>query len=123
MTLEQQVSQQISQQRVKHLVSSYQLDADEQDPCTTCLVELFQAYPTTLIELAIVESLVQNWLTLPMPRGMKFFQQVQDLLRSWQTESIQVSFTPDEFQQITGLDPYPVFGYSEVQRSSIVRPC
>lgn len=123
MTLNQQVSQQIRQQRVKHIVESYQLDAGTNDRAANDLDELFQTYPMALIELAIVEILVQNWLSVPMPRGTEFFEQVKTLLLSWQTEPISVSITPDEFQQVTGLDPAPVFGYSDLPRSSITNPC
>jgi hypothetical protein len=104
------LQEQIQQQRVKHIVSSYQLDGENIDLCQTCLVELFQRYPTTLIELAFVETLVQNWAQVPMARGIEFFRQVQDLLQRWQSEEIAISFTPTEFQLVTGLDAAPIFG-------------
>jgi hypothetical protein len=118
MTLEEQ----ISRQRVKHIVSSYDLTGEEIDRCTKYVDELLQTYAPALIELALTHTIVQNWLTVPMPRGMAFFDQVRDVLIDWQANSIQINFTPDEFQQITGLDPTPIFGSSGFQPPpSIVR--
>lgn len=106
MTLQEQVQQ----QRVKHIISSYQLDSEAVDLCESCLTELLQLYPTGLIELALVETIVQNWTQIPMARGIEFFRQVQDLLNHWQSHEILISFTPDEFQLVTGLDAAPIFG-------------
>ncbi|MCU0551067.1 MAG: hypothetical protein MUC48_17100 [Leptolyngbya sp. Prado105] len=104
------LQEQIQQQRVKHIVSSYQLDSENIDLCQTCLSELFELYPTALIELALVEMLVQNWAQVPMPRGIEFFHQVQTLLTNWQSNEIAISFSSTEFQLITGLDATPIFG-------------
>jgi hypothetical protein len=106
MTLQEQVQQ----QRVKHIVSSYQLDSEDADLCESCLAELLQLYPTGLLELALVETIVQNWAQVPMVRGIQFFRQVQDLLKDWQSNEISISFSPDEFQLVTGLDASPIFG-------------
>lgn len=100
----------IQQQRVKHIISSYQLDSENGDACKSCLTELLQLYPTGLIELALVETIVQNWAQIPMVRGTAFFQQVQDLLNHWQAHEISISFSPTEFQLVTGLDAAPIFG-------------
>ena len=117
MTLEEQ----INRQRVKHIVSSYQLDGDDCDRCANYLDELLRTYAIGLIELALTEAIVQNWLTIPMPRGVVFFDQVRDLLIEWQTNSIEITFSPTEFQQVTGLDPTPIFGSSGFQPPSMVR--
>lgn len=104
------LQEQIQQQRVKHIISSYQLDSENIDLCQDCLTELLQLYPPALIELALVEILVQNWVKVPMTRGIEFFDQVQALLHHWQANQIAISFTPTEFQQVTGLDATPIFG-------------
>ncbi len=119
MTLEEQ----ISQQRVKHIVSSYQLAGDDIEAFAGYLDELLQAYALPLIELALAETLVDSWVNVPMPTGILFLQQTHDRLKNWETHSISSSLTPEEFQQITGLDPSPIFGASECPPPSIVRPC
>ncbi|HTL87787.1 MAG TPA: hypothetical protein VL134_00185 [Leptolyngbya sp.] len=106
------LQQQIQQQRVRHIVSSYQLDGENNELCDACLTAMLQLYPTGLIELALVETMVQNWARVPMPKGIDFFQQVETLLNQWQTSAIAVSFSPTEFQLVTGLDASPIFGSS-----------
>ncbi|MER3434336.1 MAG: hypothetical protein C4288_13140 [Leptolyngbya sp. ERB_1_1] len=104
------LQQQIQQQRIKHIISSYQLDGENCDSCDACLSAMLQRYPTGLIELALVETIVQAWARVPMVKGIEFFQQVETLLNYWQTNSIAVSFDPTEFQLMTGLDASPIFG-------------
>lgn len=116
------LEEKIQKQRVKHIVSSYQLEGDEEAQCAHYLDELLRAYPSALIELALVEAIAQNWATLPMPRGVAFFEQVQHLLKSWETEEISVMLDPEQFQQITGLDPTPVFNSSGFQPPSVMQP-
>jgi hypothetical protein len=111
MTLEYQ----IKQQRVKHIISSYQLDGDEMELCEIALNDLLSCYAMVLIELALVETIAQNWATIPMPQGRRFLQQVQQLLQDWESNGVWISYTPDQFQQITGLDPQPVFENSGLQ--------
>ncbi|MGV0027043.1 hypothetical protein [Phormidesmis priestleyi] len=118
MTLEQQ----LSQQRVKHIVSSYQLEGSESESFANYLDELLHAYASPLIELALTETIVTHWLTVTLPRGIPFLDQVHTLLKHWEVAEITSTLTPDQFQQITGLDPSPVFGSSEVPPQSIVRP-
>jgi hypothetical protein len=119
MTLEAQ----IKQQRVKHIISSYQLDTGEEVACGKILEELSEQYSSALIELALVETLAQNWANLPMPRGVAFFEQVRNLLMCWESDAISVSIEPEHFQQITGLDPMPAFGASGTQPPpSILNP-
>jgi hypothetical protein len=142
----------LRRQRVKYIVSSYQLDQPDQHQFDAVLELLLTEYPTPLIELAIAETLVANWLTVPLPKGCAFLSQTQDYLRVWQAcidrsrenrgerdlaESdnreankdnrrseildetlgetfaevhLWCSLTAHQFQQITGLDPTPIFG-------------
>lgn len=104
------LQEQIQQQRVRHIISSYQLDGEDHELCAACLTAMLQLYPTGLIELALVETIVQNWARVPMVKGMEYFQQVEELLTQWQTDAIAVSFSPTEFQLVTGLDASPIFG-------------
>lgn len=106
------LQEQIQQQRVRHIISSYQLDGEDHELCAACLTAMLQLYPTGLIELALVETIVQNWARVPMIKGVEFFRQVEALLTQWQTDAIAVSFNPDEFQLVTGLDASPLFGSS-----------
>lgn len=108
------LSNQVSQQRVKYILSSYQLSGDELSPMELYLEELFQSYPTALIELALVETLVDHWLTLPPVKGVAFLTQVHKTLRNWESHPIISTITPNQFKQITGLDPTPVFGSAEL---------
>jgi hypothetical protein len=112
MTLEEQVSQ----QRVKHIVNSYQLDGNEAEQFAIYLERLLEIYAPPLIELALAETLMANWLALPMPKGISFLQQVHARLHHWQAaQTIVNTLRPDQFQQITGLDPMPVFGAFDVR--------
>jgi hypothetical protein len=106
-----EIQEQISRQRVKHIVDSYQLQSDDGETFDDYLEELMQIYPLPLIELAIAETLVDNWLNVPLVKGVSFLAQVHQRLKSWEASpSIVSTITPEQFQQITGLDPSPVFG-------------
>jgi len=100
----------LQQQRVKHIVSSYQLAGTQVDAFADCLQVMMQAFPTPLVELAIVETLVDHWLSVPLLRGVKFLEQTHRRLQAWEQQAIASTITPDQFQQVTGLDPTPVFG-------------
>lgn len=118
-----EIWQQLSRQRVKHIVSSYQLGGDEVAQFDRYLEELLESYPCPLIELALVETLIDNWLSVPLVRGTEFLAQVHDRLRLWDTQPIISTITPEQFQQISGLDPTPIFGSAEIPPPSpIVRP-
>jgi len=108
---------QLNRQRVKHIVSSYQLDGDESIPFNSTLDDWLQRYPHALIELALVETLVDVWITVPPVRGIAFLDQVQQKLQTWEDQPIYSTLTPDQFNQITGLDPSPIFGSEEVPSS------
>jgi hypothetical protein len=104
------LDQQISHQRVKHIVSSYQLDGNSADEFAIYLADLLNTYSAPLIELALTETLVANWLVIPMTKGIEFLQQVHAQLQAWEVgQSIAHPLTPEQFHQITGLDPTPVF--------------
>lgn len=105
MTLQQRVDQ----QRVKHIIASFQLAGDDEPRFASRLDQLFAQYPSSWLELAIAEVVVLNWLVMPLPRGVSVLHQVQNLLAQWQCHGITNLLTEAEFQRITGLDPYPVF--------------
>jgi len=104
--------EQISRQRVKHIVSSYRLEGQEVSQFETCLDALLHSYPLPLIELALVETLVDGWASVPLVRGLAFLKQTHCKLKAWETQPIASTLTPTQFQQITGLDPSPIFGSS-----------
>jgi hypothetical protein len=108
-----ELREQIDQQRVKYIVSSYQLDESDSAQVSLYLEELFECYPSALIELALVETLVDHWLSVPMVRGLIFFAKAHTKLKTWENQPIVSTVTPDQFQQITGLDPTPVFGSAD----------
>lgn len=113
----------LNQQRPKHIISSYQLAGENSAEVETCLESLFQTYPTPLIELALVETLVDGWLNVPLVRGIEFMHRVCDRLKAWESQPIVSTITPEQFQQVTGLDPSPIFGTAELPPAcQIVRP-
>jgi hypothetical protein len=118
-----EIQERLSRERVKHIVSSYHLDGSETSSFQPYLDELLQAYPPPLIELALVETLVDGWSTVPLERGLKFLTQVHNRLKTWESQSVISTITPAQFQQISGLDPTPVFGSAELPPNRpIVRP-
>jgi hypothetical protein len=100
-------------QRVKHIVSSYQLAGDEAEAFDCYLEEILEVYPTPLIELAFVETLLEHWVSVPLVRGIQFLRQAHQRLNCWAVNPITSTLSPTDFQLITGLNPYPVFGASE----------
>ena len=118
-----EIWQQLSRQRVKHIVSSYQLAGDEVNQFESYLEDLLNRYPCPLIELALIETLIDNWLSVPLTRGIEFLTQTHNKLKLWDTQPIVSTITPEQFQQISGLDPTPIFGSAEVPPACpIVRP-
>ncbi len=113
----------INQQRVKHIVDSYQLDGNDGDRFSNYLSELVEDYPAPLLELAITEALVDGWASVPMVRGVEFLSKAHDKLKEWVANPIVSTVTPEQFHHVTGLDPTPVFGSAEFPPSrSIVQP-
>ena len=108
-----EIREQLNQQRVKHIVSSYQLGGQESSRFEAYLQELLQNYPYALVELALVETLIDQWLQLPFKRGIDFLTQTHDKLKNWEHQPIVSTITPEQFQQIVGLDPTPIFGSPE----------
>jgi hypothetical protein len=117
------IRQQLNQQRVKHIVSSYQLEGQESNRFDSYLEELLQVYPHPLVELALIETLIDQWLTVPLIRGVEFLAQTHGKLRAWEDQPIVSTITPEQFQQIAGLDPTPIFGAAGLPAAcSILHP-
>lgn len=119
------IEQQVKQQRVQHIISSYHLAeatqataetsghpsrAEDREKFNAYLAQLLNRYPSPLVELALVQTLVQGWLRVPMQRGIPFLATVDQQLQRWQQDCLTTPITPQHFQQITGLDPSPIFG-------------
>ena len=116
------IQSEVSRQRVKHIVDSYHLQGDEVALCEGYLDELIELFPMPAVELALVETLLKNWLTIPMPRGKVFFEQAHELLKLWKESSeVDTTVSIEQFQQITGLDPAPVFGPESPPHSPVPR--
>ena len=99
----------VNQQRIQHIIDSYTLKGDEVAAFEKHLAELLAQYPHGLVELALVETLVKGWLTIPMERGVAFLTKAHNWLKQWQQaqseqQSYSLSLTPSQFSQITGLD-------------------
>lgn len=118
-----EIREQVNRQRVKHIVSSYHLGGDETNRFDLYLDELLQVYPRPLIELALIETLIDHWLAMPLVRGIEFLGRTHDKLKLWENQPIVSTITPEQFEQIAGLDPTPVFGSTELPPACpIVRP-
>jgi hypothetical protein len=113
----------IKRQRVKYIISSYHLDEANSPEFDEYLDMLLADYPWPLIELALVETLIQNWLQVPMKRGYEFLTETHEQLQIWERYAliqssvkscaIASTITPAQFQQITNLDPTPIFGITK----------
>ncbi len=106
-----EIQQRISQQRVRHIIDSYMLKGtvDETDAFDAYVNTLLSQYPQGLVELALVETLVKNWLTIPMEKGVAFLAATHDCIQQWQSAPEPVTVTPSQFSQITGLDAHVTF--------------
>lgn len=110
--------EQVSRQRVRYIIESYELQGDDSEDFDDYLDELLSAYDPPQIERAIVETIVASWLQLPLTKGMEFIFQTHDRLKSWEADpnkSPKSALTPSQFKQITGLDPTPVFGNYHIE--------
>lgn len=115
-----ELSAQLNWQRIKHIVSSYQLDGHDTEAFDRDLHLLLAHYPSPLVELALVETLVDGWLQVPLLRGCDFLATAYKLLQQWEEQAFlqgdsltrqrASTISPNQFQQITGLDPTPIFG-------------
>lgn len=121
-----EIGAQLSRQRVKHIVSSYQLDGNDTAAFEQNLHLLLDHYPSPLVELALVQTLVDSWLQVPLLRGCAFLAKTYDLLKQWEQaffqgdsliQELTSTISPEQFQQITGLDPTPIFGCSNLSAS------
>lgn len=119
----------IDQQRLHHIVIAFDLagegeeladDLPASEPLPRRIAQgptfmgvldhLTDRYPQALVELALVETIVDFWAILPLPRGVAFLEPLQERLVRWETGPIDTRLTPEFFQQITQLDPDLVFG-------------
>jgi hypothetical protein len=117
----------VQQQRVKYIISSYRLNEAASQGFDNYLEKLMAHYPLPLIELALVETLIQNWLQVPMKRGYEFLAQAHEQLQIWERYAliqagtvpcaIASIITPEQFQQITNLDPSPIFGIADLPQA------
>jgi len=107
-----EIWEQISRQRVKYIVDSYQLDGEDDEDFDEYLQDLLQAYAPPQIELALVEALIASWQVTPLLRGVSFLERSHQFLREWENKPIKPQVSPTHFQLITGLDPMPVYGFS-----------
>lgn len=105
-----EIWEQISRQRVKYIVDSYQLAGEDDQDFDEYLEDLLQAYASPQIELALVEALVASWQITPLLRGVQFLERSHQFLKSWETSAIAPHISPMHFRLITGLDPTPIFG-------------
>lgn len=113
METQPEVQQRIAQQRIQHIVDSYSLTGNQAEAFEAYLSNLLEQHPPGLIELALVQTLVKNWLSVPMKKGVPFLVIAQDQLNHWQLQSeddrLASALTPSQFEQITGLDPTVAF--------------
>lgn len=112
-----EIWEQISRQRVKYIVDSYQLDGDDDEDFYEYLEDLLQAYAPPQIELALVEILIAGWRDFPLVRGVDFLKRSHALLKSWETKAIAPNLSPVHFRLITGLDPTPIFGNAAIPKT------
>ena len=103
------IQAQIDRYRLQYIVDNYQLRGNDNiDAFEMALTELLDNYPTPIVELAIVETLVTGWLNVPMVRGCAFLHHVHEQLLLWHNYSIVSTLTTTQFQSITGLSPNPI---------------
>ena len=103
------IQHRINQQRVNHIVDSYLLAGEDPASFQKYLDDLIVQYPAGLIELALVETLVSNWLKIPMEKGVAFLAATHERLKQWQQPDQSPAITPSQFSQIVGLDAQPAF--------------
>lgn len=96
----------IQQQRVQHIIDSYALAGREAAAFEEALAVMLDRYSYPLVEWALAEALVQNWLRYPLPRGLAFLQQVEACLQAWlDAADSPLMLTAEQFEHVTGLTP------------------
>lgn len=110
-----EIWEEISRQRVRYIVDSYQLDGNDDEDFDEYLEDLLQAYAPPQIELALVEVLIESWRVMPLIRGVIFLKRSHELLKSWESNPLTCHISATHFRLITGLDPTPVFGNQNIQ--------
>lgn len=118
-----EIWEEISRQRVKYIVDSYQLAGDDDEYFDDYLEDLLQAYPPPQIELALVETLVESWRNVPLVRGVIFLERSHEILKAWEIKSFTPKISPTHFQLITGLDATPIFGIDKTQQYCFSHIC
>lgn len=96
-------------QRIDHILSSYCLWGQHPHHPYQLMTDLLDNYPAPLVELAVVEVLVDQWLAASLPRGLPFLDQVIQWLGCCSTDGFELKVLPPQFQQITGLDPNQLY--------------
>lgn len=100
------IQAEIDRQRLHYIINNYRLQGeDNTESFEAALAELLNNYPTPIVELAVVETLVAGWLNVPFVRGCAFLHQVHEQLSLWHNYSIASTLTTTQFQSITGLSP------------------
>ena len=115
-----EIWEQISRQRVKYIVDSYQLAGSDDEYFDEYLEDLLQAYAPPQIELALVEILIEGWQITPLIRGVAFLERSHQLLKSRENRAIAPNISPTHFRLITGLDPTPIFGIGDTKSNKSI---
>jgi len=97
-----ELQERISRQRIYHIIDSYQLLGSRPIPAELehKFSQLLSSYSQEILELAIANCIAKAWTQLPMPRGQAFL----DLLIDHLHNQLPNQLTPQQFQQITGLE-------------------
>jgi hypothetical protein len=100
-----ELQERISRQRIYHIIDSYQLLGSPPIPAELDhkFSQLLSNYSQEVLELAIANCVAKAWTQLPMPRGQAFL----DLLTEHLNNQLPNQLTPQQFQQITGLEMPP----------------
>ena len=72
------------------------------------LAEMISNYAMPIMELAFAETILDVWTVVPLPRGVLFLEHANNILQYWSEKGFSSRLTPDDFKQITGLDPAPI---------------
>lgn len=104
MTLEERVSW----QRIAYIVESYELAGTDGETFDAYLAEMISTHAMPIMELAFAETILDVWTVVPLPRGVLFLEHANNILQDWSEKGLSSRLTPDDFKQITGLDPAPI---------------